>query len=83
MKIQHALAVLFSALLCSCASNSDLVAMTSGVIGCPKSETVVKDTETGWTTFSWVATCRGQTFYCTSFEGGAYTCAKEIAPTKS
>lgn len=76
------MALLGAVLVSACASEGDLVAMTSGVIGCPKSETKVKDRETGWTTYSWVATCRGHTFYCTGGEGGGYTCAKEILPTE-
>lgn len=63
-----------------CATQSDLVSMTSGAIGCPKSETQISDQDTGWTAYSWTASCRGQRFYCTNSDIAGFSCAKELRP---
>ncbi|MBD9459140.1 hypothetical protein IB241_15770 [Pseudomonas sp. PDM05] len=78
MKKLFALAV--AALLTGCATQSDLVSMTSASIGCPKAETLIKDQDMGWTAYTWTATCRGKTFYCTNSDIAGFGCTRELSP---
>lgn len=72
------LALVVATVLAGCATQSDLVSMTSASIGCPKSETMIKDQDRGWTAYNWTATCRGQTFYCTNSDIAGFSCAREL-----
>lgn len=45
---------------------------SAGQIGCPQEEVEITDENTGFSTASWVATCRGQRFYCSAVSGGQY-----------
>lgn len=58
-----------TAALTGCASHGPRAAMTSGEIGCPTSEIQISEGDMGWTTNTWAAQCRGQTFYCTYTSG--------------
>ncbi len=73
-------ALAFPALLSGCATQADLVSMTSATIGCPKKETQIKDQDMGWTAYTWTATCRGQTFYCTNSDIAGFGCSRELKP---
>jgi hypothetical protein len=66
--------------LLGCASHGTRAAMTSGEIGCPVPEVEISEGNMGWTTNTWVAKCRGKTFYCTyttSYNLGSRTQCKE------
>ena len=65
---------LIACLASGCAS--DLARSSSGAIGCPRKEIKVSDVSVGWSQMSWVATCRGTTFYCSGED--APTCAPEL-----
>lgn len=65
-------------LIAGCATQSDLVSMTSASIGCPASETTIKDQNMGWTAYNWTATCRGHTFYCTNSDIAGFGCSREL-----
>ena len=51
--------------LCACAPTSQLQ-LSAGRIGCPTSEIKVSDTDSTRHTKTWSATCRGQTYFCSS-----------------
>ncbi|HEX3595040.1 MAG TPA: hypothetical protein VHU80_08065 [Polyangiaceae bacterium] len=49
-----------------------LESVTSGRIGCAPSDITISDQESGWNTSSWVATCHGKTYFCSSASNGRY-----------
>jgi|GEM_PF-1886626 len=76
------LALLLSAgpFLTGCTRN--LAEVSSGEVGCPTTEITISDYATGGLgRASWVATCRGQVFYCSSTQIGdshQYQCAPAL-----
>ena len=60
-----------------CAAHGTREAVTSGLIGCPPSEIQISDADTGWTTNTWKARCRGKVYYCTQFTGQRFSCTEE------
>lgn len=43
---------------------------SSGQIGCPEDQIEVSNVDQGMTTKTWVATCKGKKFYCSSSSTG-------------
>ena len=62
----------------SAACAAELVNVTSGEIGCPREEIIVRDGRSGWSSRSWVAECRGRTYYC-SGSAGTVDCEEQVA----
>jgi hypothetical protein len=73
--------VLGVVLLGACAS---LPAASSGKIGCPENEITITDDNSGWSSRTWTAWCRGKRFFCTATQTGKDTsdisCTPEQAP---
>ena len=63
---------------------SDLAPTSAGLIGCPQGEIKISDYKFDRLTFlappppTWVATCKGKTFYCTG--GRKSSCKEGIQP---
>ena len=57
------IALLFLAALAGCA---DLAIMSAGEVGCRPEDIEISNEKDGWTTRSWVATCKGKTFICSA-----------------
>jgi hypothetical protein len=53
--------------LSGCAA--ELINVSSGAIGCPREEISVRDGRSGFSSRSWVAECRGRTYYCSGSAG--------------
>ena len=49
---------------------SELPAITSGQIGCAEQDVQISDKQSGWSTTTWTADCRGKRFYCSSVSSG-------------
>jgi hypothetical protein len=50
-----------------------LESVTSGQIGCAPSDITISDQGSGWNTSSWVATCHGKEYFCSSASNGPYS----------
>ncbi|MBI2389252.1 MAG: hypothetical protein HYV09_06525 [Deltaproteobacteria bacterium] len=70
--------LVFSALLVASTSCSPR-AVTSGQIGCPASEITITNDESGWSTRTWTAHCRGKTYYCSSHSGGGSQATAQVS----
>ncbi|MGC4087215.1 MAG: hypothetical protein QM756_04785 [Polyangiaceae bacterium] len=60
----------------------DRTAITSGQIGCPENEVVIRNEGSGWNSETWTAECRGRKFYCSSVASGKASqasCHEEVA----
>lgn len=66
---------ILSLVLVGCTSHEG---RSSGIIGCPAEEIQVSNKQTQFETVTWTAQCRGKTFYCTGYSGGATTCAPAL-----
>jgi hypothetical protein len=58
--------VLSGMLLTACAT---LQQASAGEVGCPANEITISNHETGWNTSTWLASCRGKDFVCSSVSG--------------
>lgn len=77
--------IIAAAALTACAG---LQRASSGQIGCPSDEIAITDKSRGWSSVTWTASCRGNTYYCAAVSTGKdeqISCkqavAKSSAPT--
>ncbi len=67
-------------LLSGCSSVPRYQRYSSGQIGCPACEIEISDIKSGMFDKSWVARCRGKTFYCNfvAGDGTVISCKEEL-----
>lgn len=72
MKLAH-FVLCASVVLSAAGCAAQIKSATSGQIGCPADEIEIQDHETGWSSVTWTAICRGKRHYCSSVGTGRGT----------
>jgi hypothetical protein len=69
MRIRFAMIAACAAMtLAACAGQ--IQRASSGQIGCPSDEITITDKSRGWSSVTWTASCRGNTYYCSAVSTG-------------
>jgi hypothetical protein len=78
--VRNMLVVIAALLVGGCAS---LASVSSGHVGCAPDDIIISDEASGWNTTSWVATCNGKNYFCSSVGGsGRYGGGPEVSCTE-
>jgi hypothetical protein len=78
VRTAHWAARLAAVVSSGCFFGHNYAALSSGPVGCPPQEVVISDHEMQTSSETWVATCRGQRFFCSGM-GTTVTCAPDAA----
>jgi hypothetical protein len=69
MRIRSSIVAALAAMaLAACAGQ--IQRASSGQIGCPAGEITITDKSRGWSSVTWTASCRGNTYYCSAVSTG-------------
>jgi hypothetical protein len=86
MRIRSSIVAALAAMtLAACAGQ--IQRASSGQIGCPSEEITISDKSRGWSSVTWTASCRGNTYYCsavsTGKDGEQISCKQEVAKSSA